>query len=101
MPMLEELGAHFIPCDYSGAQMLVFRCPKCRQRPITVNIWNAKATELQYAPGKTIRLHQATQGPGKSWSTLSITPSIDDHHGKPSDSGCTGWHGFVTNGVAE
>lgn len=101
MATLEELGAQFIGCEYEGAQRLTFRCPLCRQRPIVVNIWSGPASELQYEPGKRIRLHHADQGPNKDWATLSIQPSIDDQHGKPADNGCTGWHGFVRNGVCQ
>lgn len=101
MPSLEELGASLSPAEYSGAQRLTFRCPLCRQRLIILNIWSGKATDLQYESGKTIRLHHAEQGPLKDWATLTITPSIDDQHGKSSNSGCPGWHGHVTNGVAK
>ena len=100
-PTLRSLDAHFIDCEYERGQRLVFRCPNCEQRMIVVNIWSGKATTLEYEPGKTINLHHAEQGPNKDWETLTIEPSINDTHGKPSDHGCTGWHGFVRNGICQ
>lgn len=97
---IEQLGAHFTPSEYSGAQRLSFRCPTCRQRTICVDIWEGRATVLEYEPGKRLKLWHAEQGPQRDLASLSITPSIDDQHGKPADTGCTGWHGFVTNGEA-
>lgn len=95
---LEELGARLGPSEYSGAQRLSFKCPTCRQRVISIDIWAGKPSNLEYEAGKKIRLWHAEQGPQRDWATLTITPSIDSPHGKPADSGCTGWHGFVTSG---
>lgn len=97
---LRELSPQLSPSEYPGAQRLTFRCPLCLQRPIVVNIWDGPSKRLEYEPGKFINLHHAEQGPQKDWNTLTITPSIDDSHGKPADDGCMGWHGFVTKGHA-
>lgn len=100
MPALQELGASLSSSTYAGAQRLTFRCPTCRQRVIAVDIWNGKPSVLEYEPGKAVKLWHAEQGPHQDWGTLTISPSIDDKHGKTSDSGCEGWHGHVVNGVA-
>lgn len=100
MASLQELGASLAPSEYANAQRLTFRCPTCRQRVIAIDIWDGKPSVLECEAGKTIKLWHAEQGPYRDWDTLSITPSIDDKHGKQADSGCDGWHGHVTNGVA-
>lgn len=100
MPKLEELTPLLDKSAYSGAQSLSFLCPLCRQRMVSIDIWSGNAGPLEYEPGKIIKLWHAEQGLHKDWATLSITPSIDAEHNKPSASGCAGWHGFVSNGEA-
>lgn len=95
---LEELKPLLGQSAYSGAQSLLFLCPLCRQRMVSIDIWAGKDGPLEYEAGKVIKLWHAEQGPNKDWATLSITPSIDAQHNTPSASGCTGWHGFITNG---
>lgn len=96
---LEDLSPELSPAVYPGAQVLAFRCPNCRQRLVTANIWSGPQSTLEYEPGKNINLHHAEQGPNCDWATLTVTPSIDSQHGKPSASGCTGWHGHITKGI--
>lgn len=98
MTKLEDLNPTLGPSAFHGAQSLSFLCPLCRQRMVSIDIWNGKEGLLQYAPDKTIKLWHGTQGPERDWGTLSITPSIDAVHHKPAANGCTGWHGFITNG---
>lgn len=97
---LEQLNPILGASAYSGAQSLSFLCPLCRQRMVSIDIWAGKAGPLEYEPGKVIKLWRAEQGPNGDWATLSITPSIDGQHHKPSANGCTGWHGFITDGEA-
>lgn len=67
---------------------------------VSVDIWEGNAGDLEISPGKVEKLWHAEQGPYRDWATLSITPSIDTTHNSPAANGCTGWHGFVTNGEA-
>lgn len=101
MVKLEDLNPLLDKSAYDGAQSLSFLCPLCRQRMVSVDIWSGPSTVLEYAPGKTIKLWHAEQGPNKDWATLSITPSVDAVHHRASESGCVGWHGFVTNGEVQ
>jgi hypothetical protein len=83
---LTELSPRYSPPSIS------FQCPKCRIG--IVSVW------LQ--EGAPAEPYHGCNGLPPNFETLTITPSIADE-GKctASNRGCTGWHGFITNGEVQ
>ena len=95
---LDELDPLIGESRYGYAQTLNFLCPNCRKRRIAIDIWNGPSTEVKVGENK-VRLWHAEQGPLRDWRTLTVSPSVDHHHGNPTpERPCIGWHGFITNG---
>lgn len=85
---------------------LIFRCPKCQQHEISIDIWDGVYGD-HLVPFNGVdnftackRLWQSAIWPVKGWSDLSTYPSIDRSALVPADP-CGGWHGFIVRGVAK